>query len=84
MNKGIICDIDLFGMTNFYVFNGEEKELVSKSLSSVSDICYTLENLLLSSNSDYIHLFGLEQHAETIVETLHTRNMFSNLVIEVN
>lgn len=84
MNNGVICDIDLFGMTNFYIFKGEEKELITKSLSSISDICYVLENLLLSSNSNYIHLFGLEQHAEAIVETLHTRNMFSNLIIEVN
>ena len=49
---GIICDIDLFGVTNFYTFNGENKELITKTLSSVSDICYTLENLLLSSNSN--------------------------------
>ena len=84
MNNGIICDIDLFGVTNFYTFNGEEKELITKTLSSIPDICYTLENLLLSSNSNYIHLFGLEQHAQAIAETLQTRNLFNNLIIEVN
>ena len=86
MDNKIICDIDLFGSTNCYVLNNGKYESTGKTLTSINEVCYLLENLMMSSELKNIHLFGAEAYVNQIIETLKVRNLFNfnEISFEVN
>lgn len=85
MNK-IVCGINLFGYSHFFICRGENSEAAMKHLTSIEEVSNTISNLIDQNQIYNIHLFGNEEYIGEIVANIKQFTVYHNqdLIIEVN